>query len=265
MDSMRHAPNAAALHGLTRHGLYLGGLSQTRKLAPNSLVEGPCAILARVADGAHLRVGAFCDLNGGALNNIVVGRYCSFGPGVMTGSHEHPTDWLTTSRIAYYPALRGWDRFADKAAAPTLQGPRARFPDSCPTTTLGPDVWVGQGAFIKAGVSIGAGAIIGARATVVKDVPPYAVVVGTPGRVLRLRFPEPVVERLLKVQWWQYSIYDVFDAPMDDIERALDVIEDRVASGKVAPFAGLVLKDRDLTDLPAALARLEERPLALAN
>ena len=60
--------------------------------------------------------------------------------------------------------------------------------------------------------------------------PPYAIVVGTPGRVLRLRFPEPVIERLLKVQWWQYSIYDLFDAPMNDIERALDVIEDQVAS-----------------------------------
>ncbi len=77
------------------------------------------------------------------------------------------------------------------------------FPESCPTTEIGPDVWIGQGAFIKAGVTIGAGAIIGARATVLRDVPPYGIVVGTPGRVLRLRFPEATVERLLALRWWR--------------------------------------------------------------
>ena len=265
MDSTKRALKAAALQGFPRHGLILGGLSQTAKLAKGSWIEAPSAVQARIVNGAYLRVGAFCNLNGGTLNNIVVGRYASIAKGVVTGTHEHPTDWLTTSRAAYYPELYGWDRLAAGAEAPSIHARKAFYPESCPITTLGPDVWIGEGAFIKSGVTIGAGAIIGARATVVKDVPPYAIIVGTPGRVLRLRFPEPVVERLLKVQWWRYSIYDLFDAPMDDIERALDVIEDHVASGRLTPFEGLVLKDDELTDLPAALARLEERPLALAN
>ncbi len=265
MDSQTRRRHSEALQGLRRHGLLLGGLSATDKLANHSSVEAPSSIQARVLSGAFLRVGAFCNLSGGTLNNVVVGRYGSIAPGVVTGSHEHPTDWLTTSRTAYYPEVNGWDRLIAGDEAPAIHTRKAPYFGSCPITTLGPDVWIAQGAFIKAGVSIGAGAIIGARATVVKDVPPYAIVVGTPARVLRLRFPEPVIERLLKVQWWQYSIYELFDAPMDDIERALDVIEELVASGKRAPFKGPILTADELIAPPAALARLEGPPLALAN
>ena len=121
---------------------------------------------------------------------------------------------------------------------PSVHARKRPYLTSCPVTTIGPDVWIGQGAFVKAGVTIGAGAIVGARATVLRDVPPYAIVVGTPARVVRLRFPERTVERLLRVAWWRYSIYDLFDAPMDSIDAALDTIEDLVARGAVRPYDG---------------------------
>ena len=119
-----------------------------------------------------------------------------------------------------------------------------------------PDVWIGQGAFLKAGISVGTGAIIGARATVLKDVPPYAIMVGTPARVARLRFPEPIVARLLASKWWSYSIYDLFDAPMDDIEVALDVIEAKIAAGEVAAYRGPIVEARDLEDPSDLIGRL---------
>ena len=74
--------------------------------------------------------------------------------------------------------------------------------------------------------------------------PPYAIVVGTPGRVLRLRFPEATVERLLAVAWWRYSIYDLFEAPMDSIDAALDTIEELVATGAVQPWEGPLDRSR---------------------
>ena len=204
-------------------------------------------------------MGAFCNLSGGAINNVRFGRYCSVASGVVIGPHEHPTDWLTTSRTAYYPQVNGWDELAAGAGAPSIHARKRPFPESCPLTEVGPDAWIGQGAFIKAGVTIGPGAIIGARATVLRDVPPYAIVVGTPGRVLRLRFPEAIVERLLAVQWWRYSIYDLFDAPMDSIEAALDVIEDLVARGAVTPYQGPEVRASDLANPKALAATL--RPL----
>ena len=228
-------PDLAALEAV---GLRLTGLRQTRQLAPGSRIEGPVSIISTVAYGGFIDVGAFCNLSGGSINNVRFGRYCSVASGVVIGPHEHPTDWLTTSRTAYYPQVNGWDVLTAGAGSASVHARKRPFKDSCPITEVGPDAWIGQGAFIKAGVTIGAGAIVGARATVLKDVPPYAVVVGTPGRVIRLRFPEAVVERLLAAEWWRYSIYDLFDAPMDAIEPALDVIEDLGRPGRRAALPG---------------------------
>jgi acetyltransferase-like isoleucine patch superfamily enzyme len=236
------------IRGLAGSGLRLGGLAATRHLDAASRIEGPTSIQSTVASGALIDIGAFCNLSGGQINNLVAGRYCSMADGVVIGAHEHPTDWLTTSRTSYYPQVHGWDRLMLDDAADGLAARVVPYTTSCPVTTLGPDVWIGQGAFLKAGVSVGAGAIIGARATVLKDVPPYAIVVGTPARVIRLRFPEALVDRMLRVAWWRYAIYDLFAAPMDRPEAVLDHIEDRVARGTLMPYAGPVVGPADLAD-----------------
>jgi virginiamycin A acetyltransferase len=56
------------------------------------------------------------------------------------------------------------------------------------------------------GVRIGHGAIIAARAVVTADVPDYAIVGGNPGRVIRRRYPEDIVERLLDIAWWDWDL-----------------------------------------------------------
>ncbi|MDU0342626.1 CatB-related O-acetyltransferase [Bosea rubneri] len=72
-------------------------------------------------------------------------------------------------------------------------------------TVIGNDVWIGREAVIMPGVTIGDGAIIGTRAQVSRDVPPYAVVVGNPGKVVKLRFPPEVVSALLAIRWWDWD------------------------------------------------------------
>lgn len=245
-------------------GMRLAGLGQARKIDAASRFEGPTSVISSITPGAFLDIGAFCNLSGGTLNNLRAGRYCSIASGVVIGTHEHPTDWLTTSRTAYYPEVNGWDKLIAGDRATEVRSKSRPFPGSCPVTTLEADVWIGQGAFIKSGITIGTGSIIGARATVLKDVPPYSIVVGTPGRVLRLRFPDPIVERLLACQWWRYSIYDLFDAPMDDIGASLDVIEEKIAAGAVAPYEGPVVTGADLSDPAATLNRLAAPELAEA-
>ena len=64
---------------------------------------------------------------------------------------------------------------------------------------IGNDVWIGVGAIILSGVKIGSGAIIGAGAVVVKDVPPYAIAAGNPARVVKFRFSQDQIEKLLKI------------------------------------------------------------------
>lgn len=254
MAVIRFALTGADIERLEPLGLRLAGLRYTGGLAAGSRIEGPTSIVSPVPPDAFLDVGAFCSLGGASLNNARIGRYSSMASGVTVGAHEHPTDWLTTSRTAYYPEIHGWDVIVAGDAAPSVHARKRPYTTSCPLTTIGPDVWLGQGAFLKAGVTIGPGAIVGARATVLADVPPYAIVVGTPARVVRLRFPEPVVERLLRIAWWRYSIYDLFDAPMDSIEAALDTIEDLVARNAVLPYDGPVAGPAELAD-PETLAR----------
>ena len=55
------------------------------------------------------------------------------------------------------------------------------------------------------GITIGDGAIVGAMSVVAKDVPPYAVVVGNPAKIVHYRYSEDVIAKLLKIKWWDWS------------------------------------------------------------
>ena len=77
--------------------------------------------------------------------------------------------------------------------------------------TIGSDVYIGAHAFINASTvtSIGDGAIIGSGAVVLENVPPFAVVVGVPARIKRYRFSKEMIEALLRVKWWDWSIEEI--------------------------------------------------------
>ena len=63
------------------------------------------------------------------------------------------------------------------------------------------DVWIGYRATILSGVRIGQGAVVAAGAVVTKDVPPYAIVGGVPAKVIKYRFPQHIIDELLKIDY----------------------------------------------------------------
>ena len=65
--------------------------------------------------------------------------------------------------------------------------PMREQPVESKPVTIGADVWIGAGASVLPGVTIGDGAVIGARAVVTKDIPPNAIAVGIPAKVIRYR------------------------------------------------------------------------------
>lgn len=79
-------------------------------------------------------------------------------------------------------------------------------------------------------VTIGDGAVIGANTVVTKDVPPYAIVVGNPGRIVRLRFDEATVAALLRLRWWDWPIERI---------RAMASIIQQVGPGAPADGEGI--------------------------
>jgi len=95
---------------------------------------------------------------------------------------------------------------------------------------IGHDVWVGSRSCIMGGVRVQHGSIVAFGAIVTKDVPPYAVVAGSPARVIKYRFHEKLIERLLAFKWWQFDLPEAIKAGLSiswkEPERALDQLEE---------------------------------------
>ena len=85
------------------------------------------------------------------------------------------------------------------------------------TTYIGHDAWIGRGAVIQPGTSIGIGAIVGDKAVVTKDVPPYAIVVGVPAKVIKYRFSDDEIEALRRISWWDWS-FETIKNRIDDFQ-----------------------------------------------
>ena len=76
-------------------------------------------------------------------------------------------------------------------------------------TIVGNDVWIGQNVTIMPGVHIGDGAIIGTNSVVARDIPPYAIAVGNPCKVVRMRFDDELIDLLLQFKWWDKDIEEI--------------------------------------------------------
>ena len=120
-----------------------------------------------------------------------IGRYCSIAKPVTVRNRNHPLELKSMHAFFFNPKLK----ISDKD-----------FIEYVPLT-IDNDVWLGQNSIIMPHVTkIGDGAVVGAGAVVNKDVPPYAVVVGNPARIVRYRFSKEVIEELLASKWWEKSI-----------------------------------------------------------
>jgi len=137
-------------------------------------------------------------LDWGEGKKLKVGKFCSIGPEtVIYLGGDHRSDWVTT--------------FPFTVLDPVASG-RQGHPRSRGDVVIGHDVWMGRASSILSGVTVGHGACIAAHAVVTKDVPPYAIVAGNPARIVKHRFSDRQIQKLLEIGWW--------DFPLDDI-RAL--------------------------------------------
>lgn len=140
-------------------------------------------------------------------DRLIIGKFCAIATGVtfiMNGANHAMMGFST---FPFNIFGHGWDTGFDFATI------RAGFKGD---TMIGNDVWIGHEATIMPGVTVGDGAVIGAKSVVGADIPAYCIVAGNPARVLRLRFDQAIVNELLRICWWNWSI--------DKITRHLDAI-----------------------------------------
>jgi virginiamycin A acetyltransferase len=157
--------------------------------------------------GQKLKIGKFCSL----------AKDCKF---IMKGAQHHLNSFTT------YPLF--WNLISN----PEVKSYFDVIPDKkyyhkeYEDTNIGNDVWIGYDALIMPGIKIGDGAVIGTRAVVTKDVEPYTIVGGTPAKVIRKRFDDKTIEKLLQIQWWNWEIEKImenYDAIMDcDLEKLIN-------------------------------------------
>jgi virginiamycin A acetyltransferase len=124
-----------------------------------------------------------------------IGKYCALGEGttfVMNGAN-HRMDGPSTFP---FPIMGGsWAEHFGLITGLPGRG----------DTVVGNDVWFGYGATVMPGVRIGDGAIIAAKAVVVDDVPAYGIVGGNPAKLIRKRFADDEIARLLGIAWWDWA------------------------------------------------------------
>ena len=152
-----------------------------------STVESGCNIVSVNMD-RYSFCGYDCE-----IVNADIGAFCSIANDVKIGGAMHPIEWASTSPVFY----KGRDSVAKKFSE--YDRPKDN------RTIIGNDVWIGSGAFIKQGATIGDGAVIGMGAVVTKDVPPYAIVGGNPAKLIRMRFDDTIIKRMIQSEWWKLS------------------------------------------------------------
>jgi phosphonate metabolism protein (transferase hexapeptide repeat family) len=125
-----------------------------------------------------------------------VGRFSSIAAQTRINPGNHPT-WRVTQHHSTYRRIQyGFDTREDEEFFQWRKDHRC---------TIGHDVWIGHGTTVIAGKNIGTGAVIGSGAVVTKDIPPYAIAVGVPARVVKFRFPADVIEKLQAIAWWDWD------------------------------------------------------------
>jgi virginiamycin A acetyltransferase len=128
----------------------------------------------------------------GSEGLVEIGKYCSLGPKIriITGG-IHPINWVST-----YPFRSMFDL-------------PEKYSDGMPYTngdiTIGNDVWIGTDVIILSGVKIGDGAVISTGSIVTKNIPPYGIVAGIPATIIKFRFDEEIVNKLLEIKWWNWT------------------------------------------------------------
>ncbi|WP_375282336.1 CatB-related O-acetyltransferase [Pseudooctadecabacter sp.] len=179
-------------------------------ILPNGTVHKGTVFLAAAVDHPNIDVGDYTYASAhqppadwafhlapylypGAPERLIIGKFCQIADGVtfITASANHRYDGFSSFPFSVFLDM---DRN------------RPSMPQTFADTVIGHDVWLGQGATVLPGTTIGSGCLIGAKAVVGGTIPPYSIVTGNPGHILRRRFDDATIDALMQINWWDWPI-----------------------------------------------------------
>lgn len=181
-----------------------------RKRNPNNKTELNCIVpFKRISVGyaSYGVINLIAYNNDDDLDNskLIIGNYCSISSTalfMLGGGHDF-------SRISSYPFKN------------YLYGTNESI--SSGNIIINDDAWIGERVTVMSGVTIGQGAVIGTNSLVNKDIPPYAIAVGIPAKVIKYRFSSELVEELLKIDFRKLTD-DMLKEHIDELYKPLNDI-----------------------------------------
>ena len=163
-------------------------------IGKNSEIMEPAYVDKNCEIGNYTFIGTHSN-----ITRAKIGNYCSIGNFVAIGPGEHNIESISTSTF-----FTNGDIYKELTQKECI---------------IGNDVWIGTKSVIRRGVTIGDGAIIGANSFVNKDVPDFAIVAGSPARIIRYRFDKDKIKKIKKSKWWLYDL--------DDAKKIIEKLDQR--------------------------------------
>ena len=184
------------IYGKRLYGLYGDSESQSN-IVENVKLYSPYHISeSEIGDYTYIAQNSWVSMT-------KIGRFCSIGPNFVCGWGIHPLNGISTAPMFFSTrkqngmTLSSVDKVVERKEI-----------------NIGNDVFIGANVTILDGVTIGDGAVIGAGAVVSKDIPPYAVAIGCPIKIIRYRFDSDKINDLLRIKWWEFD-----DEKLKEVER----------------------------------------------
>lgn len=182
---------------------------------------------------------------------LTVGRYCSIATGLQFLGPRHPFERISSSPFTYDPDFAIAKKSLEDLG---INGFEVRTPPNLlmNNVVIGHDVWIGANVTLGNSVTIGNGAVIAANSVVVKDVPPFAIIGGNPAKVIRMRFADDIIERIQRLEWWNYH-FSAFKDSDFGVEQALDALEQLIEANQAINFNPPILTAEDIRYNPPIL------------
>lgn len=230
--------NFLAKRWLKKRGIKLSHGPRPIPRGSRLILETGTSINVEVMRFRDLRIGGMTYIRSDSelLNVSYIGRFCSISNNVILGQ-ERGGPGHSLSSVCTNPFV------LETGISPSTYS-------TPPAAEIGHDVWIGRDVMVMEGVRIGTGAVIAARSIVTRDVPAYAIVAGSPARIIRYRHPPQLATRLVESRWWEIGPEALKRLPMDNPELFLLRCQDSTNQLR-AEYPACLLTRSNWSPLPA--------------
>lgn len=170
-------------------------------ISDNDFFEGNNNIGGRIHN-SDVGYGTYIIGENGYIHACKIGRFCSIASNCHIGLGSHTLNMVSTSPLF----SNAHSMLPNNFLSESIPVEELTIGDTDYKVIIGNDVWLGYNACVMEGVTIGDGAVIGAKSLVTRDIPPDAIAVGIPAKVIKYRFTQEQIEKLLEIKWWDRDI-----------------------------------------------------------